>query len=172
LLSEELAQAVGDPLIYNQTLALVGRYSLATVSPTAVALHRLVQAVIQARLGEEGEQRWAEVAVGLLRSGTGQGLEWASHFPVGPVHSRPGGTKPAAICRRMPNRGDQPALGPPGSRHGSSPGDGRSSNWVRGLDAYRRAAQVVAKSAPPAEAAKGREAPAQNPEPEAPYRFP
>jgi tetratricopeptide (TPR) repeat protein len=67
LLPEELAQAVSDPLVYNRTLAVVGHYSLATVNPTAVALHRLVQAVIQARLGDAGERRWAEVAVGLLR---------------------------------------------------------------------------------------------------------
>jgi tetratricopeptide (TPR) repeat protein len=68
VLPEELAQAVRDPLVYNRLLAVVGRYSLATVSPKAVGLHRLVQAVIQARLGREGEHRWAEVAVGLLRA--------------------------------------------------------------------------------------------------------
>jgi tetratricopeptide (TPR) repeat protein len=67
VLPEELARAVRDPLVYNRMLAVVGRYSLATVSPTTLALHRLVQAVIQARLGEDGERRWTEVAVGLLR---------------------------------------------------------------------------------------------------------
>jgi tetratricopeptide (TPR) repeat protein len=67
LFPEELAQAVSDPLAYNRTLAVIGRYSLATGSSTAVAVHRLVQAVIQARLGEEGERRWAEVAMSLLR---------------------------------------------------------------------------------------------------------
>jgi tetratricopeptide (TPR) repeat protein len=67
LLPEELAQAVSDPLAYNRMLAAVGRYSLATVTPTTVRVHRLVQAVIQARLGQKGERRWAEVAVGLLR---------------------------------------------------------------------------------------------------------
>jgi tetratricopeptide (TPR) repeat protein len=66
LLPEELAQAVGDPLVYNRMLAVVGRYSLATVSPTTVGVHRLVQAVIQARLGQAGERHWAEIAVGLL----------------------------------------------------------------------------------------------------------
>jgi tetratricopeptide (TPR) repeat protein len=67
VLPEELARAVSDPLVYNRMLAVVGRYSLATVTPTTVGVHRLVQAVIQARLGEAGERRWAEVAVGLLR---------------------------------------------------------------------------------------------------------
>jgi tetratricopeptide (TPR) repeat protein len=37
------------------------------VGPTAIGVHRLVQAVIQARLGEDGERNWAEIAVGLLR---------------------------------------------------------------------------------------------------------
>jgi tetratricopeptide (TPR) repeat protein len=67
VLPEELAQAVGDSLVYNRLLAVVGRYSLATVNPTTVGVHRLVQAVIQARLGQDGERRWAEIAVGLLR---------------------------------------------------------------------------------------------------------
>jgi tetratricopeptide (TPR) repeat protein len=69
LLPEELARAVSDPLVYNRTLAVVGRYSLATVGSTAVAMHRLVQAVIQARLGQEGERHWAEIGVRLLRAG-------------------------------------------------------------------------------------------------------
>jgi tetratricopeptide (TPR) repeat protein len=67
VLPDELAQAVGDALVYNRMLAVVGRYSLATVSPAVVEIHRLVQAVIQARLGEDGERRWVETAVGLLR---------------------------------------------------------------------------------------------------------
>jgi tetratricopeptide (TPR) repeat protein len=68
VLPEELAQACSDPLAYNRLLAMVGRYSLATVTPAAVRVHRLVQAVIQARLGQKGERRWAETAVGLLRT--------------------------------------------------------------------------------------------------------
>jgi tetratricopeptide (TPR) repeat protein len=68
VLPEELAAAVGDLLAYNRLLAVVGRYSLATVTPTTVSVHRLVQVVLQARLGEEGERRWAETAVGLLRA--------------------------------------------------------------------------------------------------------
>jgi tetratricopeptide (TPR) repeat protein len=67
VLPEELAQAVSDSLAYNRMLAVVGRYSLATVSPTALGLHRLVQAVVQARLGNAGERRWAEIGVRLLR---------------------------------------------------------------------------------------------------------
>jgi tetratricopeptide (TPR) repeat protein len=66
LLPEELAEAVSDRLAYNRMLAVIGRYSLATVTPRAVGVHRLVQAVVQARLGEDGERRWAEVAIDLL----------------------------------------------------------------------------------------------------------
>jgi hypothetical protein len=67
LLPEELAQAVSDPLAYNRLLAVAGRCSLATVTSTSLGVHRLVQAVLQARLGHKGERRWIEVTVGLLR---------------------------------------------------------------------------------------------------------
>jgi hypothetical protein len=62
-----LAQAARDPLAYNDALRVLGRYSLAAVTPTALTVHILVQAVVRARLGPEGERRWAEVVVGLLR---------------------------------------------------------------------------------------------------------
>jgi hypothetical protein len=67
VLPEGLAEGIRDSLVYNRMLAVVGRYSLATMSPTVVGVHRLVQAVIQARLGEDGERRWAEIAVALIR---------------------------------------------------------------------------------------------------------
>jgi tetratricopeptide (TPR) repeat protein len=67
VLPEELAEAVSDPLAYNRMLAMVGRYSLATMTPTNLGVHRLVQAVIQGRLGTDGERAWAQAAVGLLR---------------------------------------------------------------------------------------------------------
>jgi tetratricopeptide (TPR) repeat protein len=66
VLPEQLAEAVSDPLAYNRTLAEIGRYSLASVTPTALGVHRLVQAVIRVRLGSEGEEEWTEITVGLL----------------------------------------------------------------------------------------------------------
>ena len=69
VLPDDLAHTVSDPLAYNRMLAAVGRYSLATVSPTKIGLHRLVQTVIRARLGEVGERTWTEVAVRHLRAG-------------------------------------------------------------------------------------------------------
>ena len=68
VLPEDLAALARDRLTYNRALAAIGRYSLAAVSPTVVGLHRLVQAVIRARLGEAGERAWAEAAVTLLRA--------------------------------------------------------------------------------------------------------
>ena len=65
-LPSPLAQAARDPLAYNEALRALGRYSLATVTPTALGVHLLVQVVVRARLGPEGERRWGEVAVGLL----------------------------------------------------------------------------------------------------------
>jgi tetratricopeptide (TPR) repeat protein len=69
VLPDKLAGAVSDVLAYNRLLAAVGRFSLATITPTSLGVHRLVQAVIQARLGKQRERRWAEIAVGLLRAG-------------------------------------------------------------------------------------------------------
>ena len=82
MLPEELRQLVGDPLAYNKSLGVLGRYSMATVSPTAVGLHRLVQAVIRAPLGPEEERTWAEAAVGLLRAGFPEDSQDVSSFPV------------------------------------------------------------------------------------------
>ncbi len=67
VLPDELATVVGDPLRYNRTLATIGQYSLATVSPASIGLHRLVQIVVQARLPEADERAWVECAAGLLR---------------------------------------------------------------------------------------------------------
>ena len=67
VLPAALAVVVRDRLAYNRTLAAIGRYSLATVTADTVGLHRLVQAVIQARLADAGEREWAQTAVALLR---------------------------------------------------------------------------------------------------------
>lgn len=66
VLPAALAAVVSDRLAYNRTLAAIGHYSLATVTADTVGLHRLVQAVIQARPGEPGEREWAQTAVALL----------------------------------------------------------------------------------------------------------
>ena len=53
MLPEELGELARDLLAYNKALGVLGRYSLATVTPTALGLHRLVQAVIRARLEDQ-----------------------------------------------------------------------------------------------------------------------
>jgi tetratricopeptide (TPR) repeat protein len=67
-LPDDLAAIARDRIAYNRALTAIGHYSLATVSPAVVGLHRLVQAVIRARLGEAGERAWAEAAVSLVRA--------------------------------------------------------------------------------------------------------
>ena len=67
LLPEELGHLVRDPLAYNNALGTLARYSLATVTPTALGLHRLVQAVIRARL-KDREGQWAQIALELLEA--------------------------------------------------------------------------------------------------------
>jgi tetratricopeptide (TPR) repeat protein len=64
-----LAQAVRDPLAYNEAVRALSRYSLATVTPTALGVHSLVQVVVRARLGPEDERRSAAAAVGILIRG-------------------------------------------------------------------------------------------------------
>ena len=81
-LPEELGQLVGDPFAYNKSLGVLGRYSLATVSPTALGLHRLVQAVIRARLGSEEERTWVQAAVGLLRGSFPEDSQAVSSWPT------------------------------------------------------------------------------------------
>jgi hypothetical protein len=61
-----LALASRDPLAYNEAVRELARYSLATVTPTALGVHPLVQAVVRARIGPERERLWCEVAMGLL----------------------------------------------------------------------------------------------------------
>jgi tetratricopeptide (TPR) repeat protein len=61
-----LAHAARDQLAYHETVRLLGRYSLLTVSPATLAVHLLVQVVVRERLAPQEERRWAEAAVSLL----------------------------------------------------------------------------------------------------------
>ena len=68
VLPADLGATVSDRLSYNRILTVIGRYSLATVTPNTVGEHRLVQSVIRARLDQTGERAWAEAAVNLVRA--------------------------------------------------------------------------------------------------------
>jgi tetratricopeptide (TPR) repeat protein len=61
-----LAEAVTDPLAYNDVVRALSRFSLAAVTPTALGVHSLIQAVVRARLDVNDRRRFAEAAVGLL----------------------------------------------------------------------------------------------------------
>jgi tetratricopeptide (TPR) repeat protein len=140
---EELAQAVSDPLAYNRMLAVVGRYSLATVTPTAVAVHRLVQAVIQARLGDERERRWTEVGVRLLRES----------FPndSGEVASWPACERLLPHVLTVSRHAER--LGVAGKAAGSLLE--RASWYLRGRGQYRQARPLAERAVAVTEAALG-----------------
>jgi tetratricopeptide (TPR) repeat protein len=61
-----LAEVVSDPLAYNDVVRALSRYSLATVTPSALGVHSLIQAVVRARLDLDGRKRFAEAALGIL----------------------------------------------------------------------------------------------------------
>jgi tetratricopeptide (TPR) repeat protein len=67
VLPAELTEVARDLLRFNDTIRVLGRYSLVTATPNILALHRLVQAVIRTRLGKDAERQWAQVAIALLR---------------------------------------------------------------------------------------------------------
>jgi tetratricopeptide (TPR) repeat protein len=143
LLPEELAKAVSDPLAYNRMLGVVGRYSLATVSPTTVAVHRLVQAVIQARLGQDGERRWAEVAVGLL---------WES-FPNDSWEVPTWSACERLLPQLLAVAGHAERLGVAGERAGWLLD--RASTYLRERGLYRQARPIAEQAVTVTEAALG-----------------
>lgn len=62
-LPEPLAGIVHDPVAFNDALAVLRRYSLMEVADEALAVHRLVQAVVRDRLNKKGKEQWCEAAV-------------------------------------------------------------------------------------------------------------
>jgi tetratricopeptide (TPR) repeat protein len=80
-LPAELGQLARDLLAYNNALGVLGRYSLVTITPAALGLHRLVQAVIRARI-EDREGRWAQVAVELIDAAFPEDSEEVAAWPT------------------------------------------------------------------------------------------
>lgn len=68
LLPAELEQAVHDELGLHDATAVLYRYSLASRDHTGLRVHRLVQAVLTARLSADQRKAWARRVVGLLRA--------------------------------------------------------------------------------------------------------
>ena len=58
---------VADPLAYNNALRVLGEFSMLSLDPAALTVHRLVQAVVRARLDPAEERPSAERAVAVIR---------------------------------------------------------------------------------------------------------
>jgi tetratricopeptide (TPR) repeat protein/nucleoside phosphorylase len=65
-LPKSMAAVIQDSVKFDEALALLRRYSLMEVSEEALALHRLVQAVVRDRLDPEDQKKWAEAAVEMI----------------------------------------------------------------------------------------------------------
>jgi tetratricopeptide (TPR) repeat protein len=63
---EPLASTASDRLAMNRVVRALKRYSLIDASGESISVHRLVQAVVRDRLGEDDGDRWTEIAVRLL----------------------------------------------------------------------------------------------------------
>jgi tetratricopeptide (TPR) repeat protein len=68
MLPESLQLAAADRLVYDRLLGALGCYSLVAASHDSLAVHRLVQAWVRARLDRQAQQHWAAVAVRLVRA--------------------------------------------------------------------------------------------------------
>jgi tetratricopeptide (TPR) repeat protein len=67
-LPKPLSAAVADEFQWNEAVGALRRYSLTEVNESAVAVHRLVQAVARERLGETEWKQWAEAAVEVVNA--------------------------------------------------------------------------------------------------------
>jgi tetratricopeptide (TPR) repeat protein len=61
-----LAAALRDPIAFGDQVAALRRYSLIDAHDDALSVHRLAQAVVRERLGDEERRAWAERAVNLV----------------------------------------------------------------------------------------------------------
>jgi hypothetical protein len=68
VLPEPLAETVSNPIAYQQTIGALRRYALVHTSDDGLMVHRLVQAVVRQRLTPDQQQRWATVALHLVRA--------------------------------------------------------------------------------------------------------
>jgi tetratricopeptide (TPR) repeat protein len=65
-LPQPLAEAIGDPLDFDQAVVALRQYSLLERTGQALSVHRMVQAVARDRLPEEARRTWAEAALRLV----------------------------------------------------------------------------------------------------------
>jgi tetratricopeptide (TPR) repeat protein len=67
-LSEELGEAIAEPLRLNRLVVTLRRYSLVEPTGDGLSFHRLVQAAARDALAPEEQRRWVEAAVALMRA--------------------------------------------------------------------------------------------------------
>ena len=89
-LATALADAADDPLELYDLLNPLGSYSLIRVEPESqsLSLHRLVQEVIRAELGDAGCQNWVEPlfrAIGQLTPEKGKDIDYRDWPPLAPL---------------------------------------------------------------------------------------
>jgi tetratricopeptide (TPR) repeat protein len=82
VLPEALGKTVVQRLPYNAAVSIIGRYSLMTVTPDSLAVHRLVQTVIRASLTSEVQRLWARVAVRLISTAFPRGSSNPATWPA------------------------------------------------------------------------------------------
>lgn len=85
-LPERLAQAVHDPLAWNEVRAALRRYSLMEMTGDALSMHRLVQAVVRDRLDDEGKKEWAGAAVEVVDASLAHGV--TTNVEIWPWYAR------------------------------------------------------------------------------------
>jgi tetratricopeptide (TPR) repeat protein len=74
VLPERLQAAIDDQISYQEALGALTGYSLVTASADSLSVHRLVQAVVRARLDQDTLRQWARASVQLVQAA----------FPVAP----------------------------------------------------------------------------------------
>jgi tetratricopeptide (TPR) repeat protein len=77
----ELAARAPDPLGWRQTLGHLARQSLARIDQRGLVMHRLAQAILRDRFGEQERRVWAQRAVELLRRAFPAAAEEPSAWP-------------------------------------------------------------------------------------------
>jgi tetratricopeptide (TPR) repeat protein len=81
-LPDRLQQVAGDRLAIDQTLAVLGRFSLVTVGDQTLAVHRLVQTVVRQHLDQEAARGWAGAAVRLVQAAFPYGSDDVRTWPA------------------------------------------------------------------------------------------
>jgi tetratricopeptide (TPR) repeat protein/transcriptional regulator with XRE-family HTH domain len=88
ILPETLGRTVQQQLSYYAAVGVIARYSLISLTPKTIAIHRLVQSVTRASMTKEAQERWAGVAIRLIftafPSGSSDPTTWTTCTPLLP----------------------------------------------------------------------------------------